>query len=99
MIVYLDCALQEQFLLRGSRRGKSNPDTVHQVLYVVIAGTGHEHAELWSFAVSFKTITVFVAVLHIRQPTRKALVRLTRTQLSSCQLVKGSRRVGRVSRV
>ena len=95
MIVYLDCALQEQFLLRGSRGAKSNPDTVHQVLNVVYAGAGHEHAELWG-SVSFNTITVFVAVLHIRQPTRKALVRLLRTQLSSCQLAKDCRRVDRV---
>lgn len=96
MIVYLDCALQEEFLLRGSRHAKSNLDTMHQVLYVVYTGTGHEHAVLWGCAVSFNTITVFVAVLFIRQPTRKALVRLTGTQLSSCQLVKDSRRVGRV---
>ena len=96
MIVYLDCALQEQFLLRGSRGAKFNPDTVHQVLNVVYAGAGHEHAELWGFTVSFNTITEFVAVLHIRQPTRIALPRLPLTPLSSCHLVKDSRRIGRV---
>lgn len=95
---HLYCALQKKFHFRSSRRAELDLDTMHQVLHVVHARAGHENTELGRLAVRFNPITILVAVLRIRQPTRKALVKRVGTQLRSCQLIKTSTRVARMRR-